>query len=135
MVPHFPGRSGRPPWGCPRAGVEQGYRFFSPRLTPALRWRATDGSTAAGYPFVFFDYLSDLTDLQAIANPRLGLDNSDPYTLSLLQQKVIYSSRDDLLFPRRGLYAEYELSEAGGPFGGQFSFFVSRPINAPMCHC
>ena len=35
---------------------------------------------------------------------------------------MVFSSRDDLLFPRRGLYAEYELAEAGGPVGGQFDF-------------
>lgn len=124
VIPHFPARAWQASLGVSvEVGVEQGYRFFSPKLTPALRWRVTDRiDVELGYQLVFFDYLTDIEDLAGISNNRLGLDNSDPYLLSLLQQKLIYSSRDDVLFPRRGLYAEYELSEAGGPVGGQFNF-------------
>ena len=104
-------------------GVEQGYRFSSPSTSPSLRWRATDRiDLEFGYHLRFFDYLDFELDEGRYLNTPLGLDISDPYLLSYLRQKVVFSSQDDLLFPRRGLYAEYELAEAGGPVGGQFDF-------------
>jgi outer membrane protein assembly factor BamA len=122
--PHFPGRGWRLTTDIRyELGVEQGYRFSSPSTSPTLQWRATDRiSVELGYQLRFFDYIDLQLEESDFGRTPLGLDFSDPYLLSYLRQKLTYSSRDDLLFPRRGLYAEYELAEAGGPAGGQFNF-------------
>ena len=108
-------------------GVEQGYRYSSPSTSPALRWRATDRiDLEFGYHLRFFDYINLTLDEADFGRTPLGLDFSDPYLISYLRQKVVFDSRDDILFARRGLYGSWEFSEAGGPVGGQFNFLRLR---------
>ncbi|MCB9777802.1 MAG: BamA/TamA family outer membrane protein [Alphaproteobacteria bacterium] len=108
-------------------GIEPDYRFASPTASTALVWRISrKWSTRAGYRITFFDYfdstLPDETSLLDRRGRALGLDFSDPYLLSMLQQQLVYDSRDDPIFTRRGAYSILDVAEAGGPFGGQYSF-------------
>lgn len=121
-------------------GVEEEYRFANPEASTAFNWQMSRRwSSTYGYRVSYFDYFdSTLPAEQSLLDLRagnLGLDFSDPYLLSMLFQQLKYDSRDDLLNPRRGSYVVLDLDEAGGPFGGPFSFVkaladgrVYRPV-------
>lgn len=97
-------------------GVESEYRFASPSWSPALTWEATrsvDLSTA--WRYTWFDYLDLEVDLTRVQESRLGLDLTDPYTLSMLEEKLVWDGRDDPLFTRRGIYLTSTLGLAGAP--------------------
>lgn len=107
-------------------GVEEGYRFSTPAWSPGLSGRLGEHWTVgSSYHLVYFDYI-DLTIDPSKALRRFDLNFRDPYLLSYLTQSVQYDTRDDILSPRSGLYGIYDVSEAGGPFGGFYDYVRFR---------
>lgn len=104
-------------------GVEEGYTFRTPELSPSLTARFGKSLTLGlSYHYRYFDYLTLLLSDDDLRKTPLGLDFSDPYTLSHISQTLTYDVRDDILFPRSGGLVEYHLSEAGGPVQGDYSY-------------
>jgi outer membrane translocation and assembly module TamA len=123
-VPRFPARSWRSTTSfTAELGVEEGYRYWTPEFSPGLSWRVGPQLTLGfSYHLRYFDYLALTLDESDLGRTRLGLDFTDPYLLSFLRQKLTVDRRDHVLFTRRGTYGLFQVSEAGGPFGGQFNF-------------
>ncbi len=115
-------------------GVEPGYRFSSIEVSPGIRldvdaWmrqreQILDSQVSLGlhYALEQFNYLEFNLDQAAALDSPLGLDFTELYLLSSVNQSLEIDSRNDLLFTREGTYGIYTLTEAGGPFGGRFSF-------------
>ncbi|MFN7144781.1 MAG: outer membrane protein assembly factor [Myxococcota bacterium] len=104
-------------------GLERGYRYFSPSFAPTLLYTGFETlRPSAGYRIRYYDYFEQTIDDSAIENSPLGLDLTDPYLLSMLEQRVVYDGRNDPLNTTRGWYWSLAFAEAGGPFGGNFQF-------------
>lgn len=114
--------------GRVQLGMEAGYRYFSPELEPALTWRplrrrGRDVFTLrVGHELRYFDYFDFSVDIQDITDSPLGLDLTDPYLLSVLNERLTWDTRDNLLSPTRGIYGTLLLGEAGGPLLGNFDY-------------
>lgn len=128
-IPHAIG----PAWsvdvnGRIQVGIETGYRFFSPELAPGLTWHPMIRhgrdvlSVGLDYRIRYFNYFDFTVDIQDIADSPLGLDLTNPFLLSMLDQHVTWDSRDSPLSPTRGWYGSLALAEAGGPVFGNFNF-------------
>ena len=122
MIPRFPAERFRADLdlGFER-GVEQAYQFNRPSLSPSITWDPRGPwSIKLGYELEFLRYFNETADLTDL----LGIDFvTNPYLLSSLEETIIYDSRDDPVNVRSGTYSILEFEEAGGPLGGQFSFF------------
>lgn len=104
-------------------GIEPGYRFRTPTLSPGIRGRLTQRLTIElAYHFRYFDYLDLSLSGSDLRRTPLFLDFSDPYTLSFLRQQVTLDRRDDPLFPRKGTLSTLGLREAGALLGGQYTY-------------
>jgi translocation and assembly module TamA len=104
-------------------GVEPGYRFRTPSVSPGLRGRlGTHLTLEFAWHLKYFDYIDLDLNAADLRRTPLALDFSDPYTLSYLRQQVTWDRRDDPLFPRRGLLSSLGLREAGGAVGGQYTY-------------
>ena len=104
-------------------GIEPGYRFRTPTLSPGIRGRVSQKLTfELAYHFRYFDYLDLSLSGSDLRRTPLFLDFSDPYTLSYLRQQVTLDRRDDPLFPRQGTLSTLGLREAGGVLGGQYTY-------------
>ncbi len=102
-------------------GLERGYRFFEPSVSPTLLYRGIDRLTPSfGYRLQYTDYFDLTVDVEDIEDSRLGLDLTDPYLLSMLEQRVVYDRRNDPLNTTRGWYGDLALAEAG--LGGNYQF-------------
>ena len=128
-IPHAMG----PRWsldvsGRVQAGIETGYRFFSPELNPGVTWHPVTRngrdllSIGLGYRIRYFDYFAFTVDVADIIGSPLGLDLTDPYLLSMLDQHLTWDARDDPTSPTGGWYGTLTLAEAGGPVLGNFNF-------------
>ncbi len=128
-IPHVLGRR----WalqldGSVETGIETGYRFFSPEIAPALTWRPLRRgdrdllTIGLGYRLRYFDYFAFTVDVQDIVDSPLGLDLTDPYLLSMLDQRVTLDARDNALSATRGWFGSLAVAEGGGPVGGNFNF-------------
>jgi outer membrane protein assembly factor BamA len=104
-------------------GIEPGYRFRTPTLSPGIRGRLSQRLTfELAYHFRYFDYLDLSLSGSDLRRTPLFLDFSDPYTLSFLRQQLTLDRRDDPLFPRKGTLSTLGLREAGGLLGGQYTY-------------
>ena len=104
-------------------GVEQAYQFDNPSISPSISWSPKGPwRFKLAYELEYLRYFNYAVDLSDLLDPRLGLDFTNPYLLSSVSETVIYDSRNDPVNVRSGTYAILGLTEAGGPFGGQFSF-------------
>jgi translocation and assembly module TamA len=118
--------------GRVQAGVETGYRFFSPEVAPGLTWHAVTRhgrdvlAVNLGYGIRYFDYFGFTVDIHDILDSPLGLDLTDPYLLSMFTQHLTWDARDNPLSPTRGWYGALALAEAGGPALGNFDFVRSQ---------
>jgi outer membrane protein assembly factor BamA len=126
-VPHFPARSFDLTNTIDAGyGLEDGYKFFSPSYGPDLNWAINEKlSFRIGYNIKFFKYY----DLEADDQPgqnRFGLNFTNPYVLSSLNQEIVWNTRDNALFPSTGEYIVTTIKEAGGPFGGGFNYIEFR---------
>jgi len=128
-IPHVAG----PAWSFEldsrvQVGIETSYRFFSPEIAPGLTWRPMTHlgrdalSLALGYRLRYFDYFAFTSDVRDITDSPLGLDLTDPYLLSMLDQHLVFDGRDDPMAPTKGWYGSLQLGEAGGPVLGNFNF-------------
>ncbi len=103
-------------------GVEEGYKFFSPEVGPFLKWQVNKKlSFGMGYRLKFFKYY-DLEADAALGRGRFGLNFTNPYLLSYMNQQVTWNGRDHVFFPERGEYIVFDIREAGGPFSGGFNY-------------
>lgn len=126
-VPHFPVRSFEFTNTLDAEyGLEDGYKFFSPSYGPDLTWALSEKlSLRLGYNIKFFKYYDLAADDQPGQN-RFGLNFTNPYLLSSLNQEIIWNTRDNALFPSTGEYIVTTIKEAGGPFGGGFNYLEFR---------
>ena len=104
-------------------GVEQAYQYDNPSVSPSISWKPKGPwSFKLAYELEYLRYFNYTVDLTDLLDPRLGLDFTNPYLLSSTSESVIYDSRNDPVNVRSGTYAIMEVTEAGGPMGGSFSF-------------
>ena len=107
-------------------GLEEGYEFVSPSYSPALSYALTrQFSVRLGYEIRYFRY-TDLSADDTLGQNRFGLNFTNPYTLSALEQEFIWNTRDNALFPSTGEYIVASFKQAGGPFGGGFNYLQAR---------
>jgi outer membrane protein assembly factor BamA len=122
-IPRFPARG----WRLTNEldfeyGLEEGYKFMSPEAGPFLSWQLSEAiSLGVGYRIKFFKYY-DLEADDTVGSGRFGLNFTNPYILSYLNQQIIWNTRDNALFPTEGEYIIADISEAGGPFSGGFNY-------------
>lgn len=127
-VPRVPG----PLWTFDQAvtyeqGLESGFRYATPAVEPSLTrvwfpdgdgpWELGKVNLTTAWRLRYFDYLDLPVGLDRTES-RLGLDLTDPYLLSFLEERVLWDARDDPLFTRRGMYLAAGAGMAGGPIGG-----------------
>ena len=104
-------------------GLERGYRKIEPSFSPMLVWSGLRGVRPSfGYRIQYTEFLELTVDLEDIADSRLRVDTTNPYLLSMLEQRVVYEGRNDPLNTTRGWYWNAALAEAGGPLGGNYGF-------------
>jgi translocation and assembly module TamA len=107
--------------------VEIGYADWAIRGRVAVPMKLTRKVTfTAAYnaEVTFFDSGSSFNGLSLTPAALLQLGNPDhtgPYVLSYLEEAVTLDLRDDPVEPRRGLFANLTVQEAGGPLLGDFS--------------
>lgn len=107
-------------------GLENGYKFLSPSYGPDLSYAVTPAlGLRLGYEIRYFRYV-DLSADDSIGRNRFGLNFTNPYVLSALEQEVTWNTRDNALFPTNGEYIVASFKEAGGPFGGGFNYLEAR---------
>lgn len=120
--------AGGPAWtfnaeGTVELGLERGYRFFAPELSPTITWKRGEELIAtAGWTLRYFDYFDATVDISTIEDSPLKLDLTDPYLLSMLVQSVTWDGRNDPLYTTRGWFWRVATGEAGGVVGGNFQF-------------
>ncbi len=106
-----------------KRGVEQAYQFDNPSVSPSISWKPKGPwRFKLAYELEYLRYFNYTVNIAELLDPKLGLDFTNPYLLSSVGETVIYDSRNDPINVRSGTYAIMEMTEAGGPFGGQFSF-------------
>lgn len=107
-------------------GLEEGYEFVSPSYSPSLSLAVTRQlSIQLGYEVRYFRYV-DLSADDSLGRNRFGLNFTNPYILSALEQEIIWNTRDNALFPSTGEYVVASFKQAGGPFGGGFNYLEAR---------
>lgn len=104
-------------------GVEPGYHEGEIEGSPAVTWTPSSRLTLSFDYRAKYHHYFDYTDLAAVVDTRLGATVYETYWLSIIEQKVTWDSRDNLLAPRHGWYTSWIFGEAGGPLGGDFDFF------------
>jgi outer membrane protein assembly factor BamA len=120
LVPHFFG----PHWSMSQVlsydqGLESTFRYVSPSYSPGVTWSRDEHlSLTTDWRLRYFHYLDLGVDLTQVQGSRLGLDLTDPYWLSVAEEKLVWDGRDNPLATRRGSYALGTVGMAGGPFGG-----------------
>ncbi len=109
--------------GRVEVGLEPGYTYFSSEFSPTVAWTGfEDVRLSVGYRIRYFDY-SGFEDLAVIQDSPLSIDLTDPYLLSVLEQKLVYDDRNDPVDTTRGWYGSVSLGESGVFDEGNFSFF------------
>lgn len=107
-------------------GLEEGYKFVSPSYSPSLSYAVSSKfSVRLGYEIRYFRYV-DLSADDSLGRNRFGLNFTNPYVLSALEQEFTWNTRDNALFPSKGEYIVASIKEAGGPFGGGFNYIQAR---------
>lgn len=126
-IPHFPARGFELTNTLDgEYGLEEGYKFLSPSYGPDLSYAVNRKlSVRLGYNIRFFKYI-DLSADDSIGKNRFGLNFTNPYVLSSLEQEITWNTRDNALFPSTGEYLVASLKEAGGPLGGGFNYLEAR---------
>jgi outer membrane translocation and assembly module TamA len=126
-IPHFPARGFELTNTLDgEYGLEEGYKFLSPSYGPDLSYAVNRKlSVRLGYNIRFFKYI-DLSADDSIGKNRFGLNFTNPYVLSSLEQEITWNTRDNALFPSTGEYVVASLKEAGGPLGGGFNYLEAR---------
>lgn len=109
--------------GRVEVGLEPGYRSFSPSFSPSLVYTGFERlRPSIGYTILYRDYFDLTIDLEDIEDASTGVDITDPYLLSMLEQKLTWDARNDPAATTRGWYGSLAVAEAGGLLGGNYSF-------------
>jgi len=104
-------------------GLEPGYTYFASEFSPTVAYTGfEDLRLSVGYRIRYLQY-SGFEDLSVIQDSPLGIDLTNPYLLSVLEQKVVYDGRNDPVDTTRGWYGSVSLGESGLFDEGNFSFF------------
>ncbi len=112
--------------GRVEVGLEPAYRYFAPSFATSRVYTGLKKySFSLSYRLKYNNYLA-IYDPVAIASDTTDQSLTDDYLLSILEQRVIYDGRNDLIAPTRGWYWSLGLGEAGGPFGGNYSFVTGK---------
>ncbi len=101
-----------------RINRPRGYELDGVFLMQQLLTRIGDSPWYVGPRYVYFDSTTRFTG--EIAN-ELNLDGRD-LTIGKLGAVVDYDTRDNMFYPGRGTYAEFEAQFARGAFGGMQDF-------------
>lgn len=110
--------------GRVEVGLEPAYSYFAASFAPTVAYTGIDKlRLSTGYRIRYFDYFDYGDNLESIEDSPLGRDLTDPYLISMLEQKVVYDGRNDLANTTRGWYWSAALAEAGAFNEGDFSFF------------
>ncbi|MDP2315260.1 MAG: BamA/TamA family outer membrane protein [Pseudomonadota bacterium] len=108
--------------GRVEVGLEPAYTYFATSFAPSVVYAGFKKlRLSVGYRIRYYDY-SDFIDLSVIEDSPLGLDLTDPYLISMLEQKAVYDGRNDPTKTTRGWYLSGALTEAGTFDEGNFSF-------------
>ena len=108
--------------GRVEVGLEPAYSYFATSFAPTLAYTGFEKlRISVGYKIRYYNYF-DFEELSAIEDSPLGRDLTNPYLLSMLEQKVVYDGRNDPANTTRGWYWSAALSEAGVFNEGDFSF-------------
>ncbi len=127
-IPRFPSRR----WTVSTAldfemGVEQGYKYTSQGVGPAIRGQLTEKlAMELGYNLEFFQFNELTLAPSEFSNTALGLDFAERYVLTYLRQAFTWDDRNDLFAPTRGQYALYEVAEASRYLGGDFNYIRAK---------
>ncbi len=87
-----------------------GIPHFSPTIGYRIRYEAQIGTT----------------DTCLLQDSGYGVASEYPYLLSMMEQGMVYDSRNNPLSPTRGWYWSLNFAEAGGPFGGLYDFVKAQ---------
>ncbi|MDP2304670.1 MAG: BamA/TamA family outer membrane protein [Pseudomonadota bacterium] len=111
--------------GRVEVGLEPAYSYFAASFAPTVAYTGFEKlRLSLGYRIRYFDYFDyEEGSLDAIEDSPLGRDLTDPYLLSMLEQRVVYDGRNDPVNTTRGWYWSAALAEAGVFDEGDFSFF------------
>lgn len=109
--------------GRVEVGLEPAYSYFATSFAPTIAYTGFEKlRLTVGYRLRYFDYFDYGDNLDAVRDSPLGRDLTDPYLLSMLEQKVVYDGRNDPVNTTRGWYWSAALAEAGVFDEGDFSF-------------
>lgn len=105
-------------------GLEPAYSYFASSFAPSAVYTGFEKlRISVGYRIRYFDYFDYGPNLkEAVEDSPLGRDLTDPYTISMLEQRIVYDGRNDPVNTTRGWYWSVALSEAGVFDEGDFSF-------------
>ena len=105
--------------------IEPSYEYISPQISPGVNWRlpaplsSLSLTGSYGLSVFIFQNLEEGATLDSSLPQDL---ENDRYVLSELRQAITYDTRKDPFSPDSGAYGLYEVTEAGGVLGGQYSF-------------
>lgn len=98
----------------PRVTLNVARKFFGDKLHVGFGWRFRY-QDISNVPAA-----ADKTDL-GIRTDAMG--NNKAYRVGSFMQNIAYDARDNVLAPRRGVYAEVRLEESGAYAGSAFDYF------------
>jgi len=100
---------------------ETGYRLFQPSLAPTLVYEGFRKlRPSVGYRLEYTNAFDLTVPFSEIEDSRFRVDVTNPYLLSMLEQKLVYDGRNDPLSATRGWYWSAAFAEAG--LGGNATF-------------
>lgn len=108
-------------------GLENAERYIEPSYAPAIAWQGYPYLVpSVGYRVRYHEKLGDFGVPDEGSSNTQSRDDEFPdvYLLSMLEQKVVWDSRDDPLQPRHGWYWSLDIAEAG--LGGDYQFVRGR---------
>jgi len=104
--------------------LQEAFTALSAATGPQVYWQLrSDLRLSFGYT-IDGSFLETLADVELAAIPlTLGCSENPCFSLlSYIGQRATLDRRDNPVSPKRGYYLDLQLSEGGGPLGGDFDF-------------